>query len=133
MQVANVRYLPLLGTCLLAPGWASLSMAQAPIPSVEASPHREPKHQIELRASTSVILEFEGLKRVSITNPMVADVAIMGVGELRVDGRSGGETSLYVWDQDGRREYRIHVEGGVDMPVADSDPRPRIRKNRARR
>lgn len=54
-------------------------------------------------------LKIQGLKRLSVTNPRVADVVIVGTDEIRVDARSSGRTSMYIWDQGGRRRVEIVV------------------------
>gem|GEM_PF-441994 len=64
---------------------------------------------IRLFVDESKIQEVVGLKRVSITNPRIADVVVIGPKELRLDGLSIGRTTLYLWDQAGRKRFEVVV------------------------
>ena len=65
----------------------------------------------------SKAIQIKNLKRVSITNPRVADVVIVSPHELIVNGLTIGRTTLYLWDDKGRKEVQIVVlEDRADIP-----------------
>ncbi len=70
----------------------------------------------------SVMLKFNGLRRVAVVNPEVADVQVMSKSELLVMGldippvRDQSHTMLYVWDKDGLHNFSLTVVG---MPLAE--------------
>lgn len=60
----------------------------------------------------SRLLKFEGLLRVAVGDPKVADVAVVSDKELVLNGRSPGQTTLHVWDKAGVHFYRVEVDRG---------------------
>jgi Flp pilus assembly secretin CpaC len=75
-----------------------------------------------LERNRSVMLEFNGLRRVAVVDPAVADVQVMSQSELLVIGSSQtalqdqNHTMLYVWDKDGLHNFAVTVVG---MPLAE--------------
>src|SRR5579885_3684097 len=63
------------------------------------------------------------LKRVSITDPAVADVQVVTPTQILVHGRSAGEVSLLIWDE-------LERSRSFDLRV-DVDVRRRLKKRRA--
>lgn len=76
----------------------------------------------------------ENLKRASVANPEVADVAIMSPKQVMVTGKSPGVTELMLWDADERQAaFTVLVEMDVTeireairqaVPGADVEVRP---------
>ena len=65
----------------------------------------------------SKAIQIKNLKRVSVTNPRVADVVIVSPHELIVNGLKIGRTTLYLWDEKGRKEVQIVVlKDRADIP-----------------
>jgi len=65
----------------------------------------------------SKAVQIKNLKRVSVTNPRVADVVIVSPHELIVNGLTSGRTTLYLWDDKGRKEVQLVVlEDRADIP-----------------
>jgi len=62
-----------------------------------------------LKVGDSIIMGGQRIARVAIADPAVADVAVLSLGEILVNGKSVGRTTLYTWDISGRHEYRIIV------------------------
>jgi pilus assembly protein CpaC len=59
----------------------------------------------------------ERLKRVSVTDPTVADVVVVAPTQILVHGRSAGEVSLLIWDELERsRSFDLRVD--VDVSAA---------------
>src|SRR5205823_11722575 len=59
----------------------------------------------------------ERLKRVSVTDPGVADIEVVTPTQVLVHGRSAGEVSLLIWDElDRSRSFDLRVD--VDVSAA---------------
>ncbi len=59
----------------------------------------------------SIILEHPaGIRRVSITNPEIAEAVAVSSTELLINGKSPGDTSLILWDARGRSNFDVHVQ-----------------------
>ena len=56
----------------------------------------------------------ERLKRVSVTDPSVAEAIVLSPTQILVNGRSAGEVSLLIWDELGRsRSFDLRVDVDV--------------------
>ncbi|MGM0492824.1 MAG: type II and III secretion system protein family protein [Armatimonadota bacterium] len=70
-----------------------------------------------LEAQRSVMLKFNGLRRVAVVHPNVADVRVMSQTELLVIANASpalhdqSHTMLYVWDKDGLHNLSVTVVG----------------------
>jgi pilus assembly protein CpaC len=62
-----------------------------------------------LRINESQVLDFATIKRAAVGNPNVADIAILSGNQLLVNGKTPGETSLFVWDRRGQTRYDLTV------------------------
>lgn len=58
----------------------------------------------------SRIIAVKELERVAIADPNVADVVVASPGEILLNGKQPGATSLHLWEKSGRRSYLIKVE-----------------------
>lgn len=56
-----------------------------------------------------VTLKVDGLTRLSVTHPEVADIVEADDKEVMLVGQSVGQTVLFVWDNLGKRTIMIHV------------------------
>jgi len=62
----------------------------------------------------------ERLKRVSVTDPAVADISVVTPTQVLVHGRSAGEVSLLIWDELERsRSFDLRVD--VDVTAASEE------------
>ena len=52
--------------------------------------------------------------RVSVANPAIADVVVIGERDLVINARQAGETDVIIWTGDTRRHYRVIVNPPVD-------------------
>ena len=52
--------------------------------------------------------------RVSVANPAVADVVVIGERDVVVNARASGETDVIMWMGDTRRHYRVVVNPPMD-------------------
>ena len=91
--------------------------AQAPPPEAQgAAPLRV------LVGKSLLINTTERLKRVSVTDPTVADAIVVTPTQILVHGRSPGEVSLLIWDELERsRSFDLRVD--VDVSAAAEEER----------
>ena len=68
---------------------------------------------LNVTVNKSLIVEHPaGIRRVSITNPEIAEAVAVSSLELLVNGKSPGHTSLILWDTKGvRSSFDVHVMG----------------------
>jgi pilus assembly protein CpaC len=72
--------------------------------------------RVDLPAGRSYpITTATAITRVSVANPEVADVVVVGDRDLVINAKAGGETDVIVWVTDApRRHYRVQVRGASD-------------------
>ena len=56
-----------------------------------------------------VNLKADGLERISVTNPEVADILKADEKEILVVGQSVGQATIFVWDKQGKRSLLVRV------------------------
>lgn len=56
-----------------------------------------------------VSLTADGLERISITHPEVADILKADEEEILMVGQNAGQTTLFVWDKQGKRALQVYV------------------------
>ena len=129
-----------LGMWLLsAPGFAeALTQDTTAAPTAQTAPQQASPQTVEHPASASIpspseatsaaplrvmvgksllINTSERLRRVSVTDPNVADVQVVTPTQILVHGRSAGEVSLLIWDELERsRSFDLRVD--VDVTAA---------------
>jgi pilus assembly protein CpaC len=130
----RVRILEILGilaaftaaslVCLsaAAAGAATEPVFSEDMPAQSADPSapyvRESKthsSQLNLLLNKSIVLETRTpYKRVSVSQPEIADVNLLGTGKILVTGKKAGMTQMIVWD-DGERAQVIDVSVQVDV------------------
>lgn len=66
---------------------------------------------LHVTVSRSIIVEHrEGIRRISISNPDIAEAVAVSSTELLLNGKSMGDTTLMLWDAPGQRlTYDVHV------------------------
>ncbi|MEA3300764.1 MAG: pilus assembly protein N-terminal domain-containing protein, partial [Pseudomonadota bacterium] len=105
----------------------SLVMVALPMAAIAGSPgsfqdtRPGSAQALMLEVDRSVILRFNGLRRVAVVHPEVADVSVMSATELLVMARARpvrdqAHTMLYVWDRNGLHKFAVTVVG---MPLAE--------------
>jgi len=76
--------------------------ATTTLPPQTGSPSGEPQGSAPLRVMVGkslLINTSERLKRISVTDPAVADALVVTPTQVLVHGRSPGEVSLLIWDE----------------------------------
>ncbi len=104
--------------CLLSIGVVGLNgqtppTAPPPQPAAQQAAPAMPRVTLSVGRSTVLDVAFE-VTQVSITNPAVADVTVVGPREILIDGKGPGTVSMFVWGPPGTRiQYDVIVDPGV--------------------
>lgn len=94
------RFLSLLLAFILVTGFAAKVMAAIPV-------------EVSIGKSTVVTLK-EMSKRVSLSDPAIADIILISPTEILVNGKKVGTTSLIIWNKDGNRTFfDVYVAGDI--------------------
>jgi pilus assembly protein CpaC len=90
----------------------------AQIPAATSSPETSGAAPLRVMVGKSLLINTtERLKRVSVTDPTVADALVVTPTEVLVNGVAPGETSLLIWDELERsRSFDLRVD--VDITAA---------------
>lgn len=88
-----------------------------------------------LKVGDTVIMEGQGISRIAIGDPAIADVAALSSREILLNAKTAGKTTLYIWDTSGRHVFNVVV----NLPEPDrskicakvteqiNDPRIKVR------
>jgi pilus assembly protein CpaC len=101
--------------------------APPPTPSSTASTSQQPENQgpapLRVMVGKSLLINTtERLKRVSVTDPAVADALVVTPTQILVHGRAPGEVSLLIWDELERsRSFDLRVD--VDVSATAEEER----------
>ncbi len=72
-------------------------------------------HTLELELGKSVFLRTEfRVKRVSVGNPEILDVVVLGPSELQLVPKRSGGTNVVLWDKSGEPQAAIDVSVGTE-------------------
>ena len=109
-----------------SPGQQPAIPAQVEHPAETSIPSRaEPTGAAPLRVMVGkslLINTSERLKRVSVTDPAIADIEVLTPTQILVHGRAAGEVSLLIWDELERsRSFDLRVD--VDVTAAAEEER----------
>jgi pilus assembly protein CpaC len=101
-----------------APPSIPADTAQVPAASPQAPPEAPGGAPLRVMVGKSLLINTtERIKRVSVTDPAVADPFIVTPTQILVNGRAPGEVSLLIWDELGRsRSFDLRVD--VDVTAA---------------
>lgn len=119
------RALSIIGRIELLAVWLCVSafclgqQPQAPAPEqVPSPPQGESPAPLRVMVGKSLLINTtDRLKRVSVTDPEIADALVVTATQVLVHGRSPGEVSLLIWDQNERsRSFDLRVD--VDVTAA---------------
>ena len=95
--------------------------AQPPASGVTAQPTEQGPAPLRVMVGKSLLINTtERLRRVSVTDPNVADAIVVTPTQILVHGRSPGEVSLLIWDEAERsRSFDLRVD--VDVTAATEE------------
>src|SRR5215472_3681456 len=95
-----------------------------PAPTAEEAPELTGAAPLRVLVGKSLLINTtERLKRVSVTDPSVAEVSVVTPTQILVHGRAPGEVSLLIWDESERsRSFDLRVDVDVTA-VAEEEHR----------
>jgi pilus assembly protein CpaC len=102
MRVGQARWMAILFVLLL------LSFVVMPVAAA---------NRISVAVNQSIVLTVNGVVRVAVANPDIADVMVVSGSEIMVIGKSPGDTTVQIWSEAGRQAYSVTVAAD-DAPVA---------------
>src|SRR6266436_7565109 len=113
--------LPLLVLLLLSPRCLGQQPAASTPPPQQAPAGGEAAAPLRVMVGKSLLINTtDRLKRVSVTDPEVADALVVTPTQVLVHGRSPGEVSLLIWDEYERsRSFDLRVD--VDVTAATEE------------
>ena len=99
------------------------STTQGPEANAQAPSESEGAAPLRVMVGKSILINTtERIKRVSVTDPGVADPIVVAPTQILVHGRSAGEVSLLIWDElDRSRSFDLRVD--VDVSAAAEEER----------
>jgi len=110
----SIQILIVLLFCTLCVGQGTVAPPQAPAASEGPAPLRV------MVGKSLLINTTDRLKRVSVTDPDIADPQVITPTQVLVHGRSPGEVSLLIWDESERaRSFDLRVD--VDVTAAQEE------------
>jgi pilus assembly protein CpaC len=101
-----------------APGQTPPDTSQAPVTATEAPQETQGAAPLRVMVGKSLLINTsERLRRVSVTDPAIADAIVVTPTQILVHGRAPGEVSLLIWDERERsRSFDLRVD--VDVSAA---------------
>ncbi|MBV9083183.1 MAG: pilus assembly protein N-terminal domain-containing protein [Acidobacteriaceae bacterium] len=76
----------------------------------QPGPQATAESDVTVIVNKSLILEHAGIRRIAVANPKIAEAVAVSAGEVLLNGKEVGDTSLIVWDQkDARTTFAVHV------------------------
>ena len=134
-RLLTTSLLFLAATAIMTKGQTAPAEGAAPAPAAQqpsAPPTEPPQSTADVKAQNEtsaaaplrvmvgkslLINTTERLRRVSVTDPVVADVQVVTPTQILVHGRAPGEVSLLIWDEAERsRSFDLRVD--VDITAA---------------
>jgi Flp pilus assembly secretin CpaC len=101
-------------TLQLSAGFAVVALIAASLPVAYGQGGlAERGRSLLVEEGRSIMLHFDTMRRVQITDPQIADVVISSKMNLSVYGKQRGGATLYVWDNNGLHEYEVTVTGST--------------------
>ena len=88
----------------LLAGAATAAIIAAPFRAIADDPI-----EVSVRTGESTIIKTPGLTRVAVGDGKIAGVVPIADGEIVLNGKIAGRTSLFVWAASGRRTYDVTV------------------------
>ncbi len=111
------RWLLALSIALtLVPLPTALAAAPAATPDSSTLRPPAPDDQMPVTVGKSQVLSVgSDITKVSITNPDIADVAVVSKKDVLINGKKPGTTTLIVWTKSGRLSYDVLVRADANL------------------
>jgi pilus assembly protein CpaC len=88
---------------------AMMLVAAAVVASAPLCAAADASTSLVVRTGQSIVVPAPGLLRVAVGDGKIAGVVPIGTSEILVNGKTSGQTTLFVWTSSGRRNYLINV------------------------
>lgn len=75
--------------------------------------------RLAVAVNHSRVLYFDGVERVAVANPEIADVVVVSGSEILLVGKNPGHTTLHVWSRTGRTSYVVEAAADDTMLAAN--------------
>ncbi|MDO8589092.1 MAG: pilus assembly protein N-terminal domain-containing protein [Armatimonadota bacterium] len=111
VPIGRIYILVLLVSALVLPAAVAHS-EPAPVPHVIRSASNGQSVDLIITTGTSYLLECQGLSKVAIGDPSVADIVPVSTAQLLINGKATGTTNMFVWDKtpaERLRSYKVIV------------------------
>src|SRR6266516_2415484 len=117
----QISILKLLSQILLLLPFAAMCAGQEPVAQQAQASASEGPAPLRVMVGKSLLINTtDRLKRVSVTDPEIADPQVITPTQVLVHGRSPGEVSLLIWDESERsRSFDLRVD--VDVTAAQEE------------
>src|SRR6266702_7824037 len=117
----QISILKLLSQILLLLPFAAMCAGQEPVAQQAQASASEGPAPLRVMVGKSLLINTtDRLKRVSVTDPEIADPQVITPTQVLVHGRSPGEVSLLIWDEYERsRSFDLRVD--VDVTAAQEE------------
>jgi len=115
-RVALVMITAALLATLVVSGWAAQTPADMSLP-----------------VAGSRVMDFQNIKRVAVSDPMVADYVVLSAKQIMLTGKAPGATDFYIWDDKGQHKFRVAVTaapsgmGDIVSRIEEAIGRPEVR------
>jgi pilus assembly protein CpaC len=115
-RVALVMITAALLATLIVSGWAAQTPADMSLP-----------------VAGSRVMDFQNIKRVAVSDPMVADYVVLSAKQIMLTGKAPGATDFYIWDDKGQHKFRVAVTaapsgmGDIVSRIEEAIGRPEVR------
>ncbi|MCG6657315.1 type II and III secretion system protein family protein [Halomonas campisalis] len=118
-----IKWLAAALVALVALGWAAQVEAQdRGTPRSVSMPIEDRSVSVAVAINKGQVLEFpRPVRVVSVGNPEIADIVVMGSRQLYVLGKSTGTTNVVLWDQSERVEGALNVTVTHDLETLKSN------------
>jgi pilus assembly protein CpaC len=93
---------------------AILSISLFLVTPVMAAPER-----MAVAVNQSLVLNFNGVSRVAVANPEIADVGVVSGYEILLIGKAPGITTVHIWTAYGRESFQVEV-GTDDTHISNA-------------
>lgn len=73
------------------------------------------QQRVDVQVAKSCVLKLGDIRKISVADPAIADIAVLSRRDLLVNGKSPGATTVIVWTKDQRLTYDVVVKPDVDQ------------------
>jgi len=105
MKMRTYRHDRIIGILFFVVGLCLVGAARVGAAEIDTTTAKE----VYMIKGELVNLKADGLERISVTHPEVADIVKADEEEILMVGQSVGQTALFVWDKQGKRSLMVHV------------------------